>query len=407
MQISILDTTLRDGQQAPGAGISLAQHLEYVQIAIEIGVDIIEVGYPSASQYDFLCVNTIAKEYRLSSEIPIISALSTLSDDQFEITQEALSPLLPYQKARIHFFLPIDPLYLSELRHPWVKESGLLLNHISHTISLAIKAGFETQFSLMGYSRLESNFDLATDIFSAAIHAGCSIVNCADSIGGACWLQGKDYFVNNMNCHAKILKKEFPNKKLTWSVHCHNDYGLALENTMNAVFLGPATQIEGCINGIGERAGNVALEQCALYIHEFGKLHKKKCYTNLNLKKLKKISDFVATNMLPRQAHWPIVGENIAKHTSGIHTAAILKDKNAFQPFDPSLVDEEVRLTFGPLSGSHHIQFILHKYGFFLDDDEKKLFLKVIKNLYAEKRKGISDEEIVEAFLSWCQCRAQ
>ena len=126
-------------------------------------------------------------------------------------------------------------------------------------VKIAGDAGCEVEFSPEGYSRMRKNFDFTTELFRAAIQAGATIINCPDTIGGACLIQGKDYFVENMKKHAQLMKHEFPNIQIMWSAHCHNDFGLAVQNTINAVFKGPARQIEGCINGIGERAGNAAL----------------------------------------------------------------------------------------------------------------------------------------------------
>ncbi|MFI4955253.1 MAG: 2-isopropylmalate synthase, partial [Gammaproteobacteria bacterium] len=216
-------------------------------------------------------------------------------------------------------------------------------------------------------------------------------------------LQKEEYFVEKMKRHAQIIKEEFPDKEITWSAHCHNDFGLALENSMNSVLYGPATQIEGCFNGIGERAGNVALEQCIMYIKHFGQLgcEGRTFYTDVNTEMLQTISDFVNDNMLVRQPHWPITGDNAAKHTSGGHTNAILNNPLSYQAFDPKEVGKEISLLFGPLSGSNHAKSIIEKYGYTCAEEEKTAIAQYIKNHYAERRKGITDEELIHAYLQY------
>lgn len=165
-------------------------------------------------------------------------------------------------------------------------------------------------------------------------------------------------------------------------------------------FSGPARQIEGCINGVGERAGNVSLEQCILVIDQFGKTaHPEyEFYTDINLVALAKSSDFIAQRMLARQPHWPITGDNAARHSSGGHTNAILKNPLAYQPFDPQRVGNNISFVFGPLSGSNHAKDILKQQGFHCPTEEKTSVAEAIKEKYKNRRKGITDEELVEGF---------
>jgi 2-isopropylmalate synthase len=183
-------------------------------------------------------------------------------------------------------------------------------------------------------------------------------------------------------------------------MHCHNDFGTALDNSLNGVFSGVARQIEGCINGVGERAGNVALEQCIMTIRQFGQGEhlKQKYHTNIDISYLKEASDFIAERMLPRQPHSPIVGKNSASHTSGGHINAILKNPLAYQPFDPKDIGSEISFVFGPLSGSNHAQQVITKLGYSCQDDEKVAITQSIKDFYADRRKGVTDEELLIAY---------
>ena len=170
-------------------------------------------------------------------------------------------------------FIPIclcDPDLMHSSLGNYVLRKEKIITDVYDFIRIAAREGLEIEFSPEGYSRMGDNFAFVTDVIRAAISAGATIINCPDTIGGACKRQAEHYFVNKMILHAEIMQKEFPDKNIIWSAHCHNDFGLALENTMNAIFDGPATQIEGCFNGIGERAGNVSLEQCIMYLKHFG-----------------------------------------------------------------------------------------------------------------------------------------
>jgi len=335
--IKIFDTTLRDGQQCPGAGMSFNNNIEYARLACDLRVDVLEAGFPAASNLDFEIVRTITDEIIHLDYQPVVAALCQLREQQVIRTIEALHPLIASQHARVHIYVPVDPdlmpISLGELS----KNKKQIVSDLARFTKIAVDAGCEVEFSPEGYSRMRENFDFTTELFRATVQNGGTVINCPDTIGGACQIQGKEYFVEKMNKHAALMAKEFPDKSITWSTHCHNDFGLAVQNSINAVFSGPARQIEGCINGTGERAGNAALEQCIMLIKQFGTSTdpENPFYTTIDISKLQAISDFVSKNMLPRQPHWPISGDNAAKHSSGGHTNAILKNPLAYQPFDP------------------------------------------------------------------------
>ena len=401
--IKILDTTLRDGQQCPGAGMAFAQNLEYAQLGIKVGLDVMEAGFPAASDGDFLIVNTIVRECTDPKHRTTFSALCQLREAQIVRTMEALEPGLANQQARLHTYLPVDPHLMVASLGSYAQKTEQILQDVQQLCAIASKAGFEVEFSPEGYSRMGDNFDFVTDVIRAAISGGVTIINCPDTIGGACRLQGDDYFVNKMAKHKQMMSKEFPEKQITWSMHCHNDFGLALDNSMAGVFSGVATQVEGCINGIGERAGNAALEQCIMYIKHFGRYFdpENPLYTTINTQHLQEISDFVSREMLPRQPHFPITGENAARHTSGGHTNAILKNPLAYQPFDPKEVGNEISFIFGPLSGGNHAKAIIDKAHYRCDDSEKAEIAQYIKTVHAERRKGITDSELLATYIEY------
>lgn len=397
--IKIFDTTLRDGQQCPGAGMSFERNIEYAHLAQQVGVDVLEAGFPAASQSEFMIVHTIAQEMAPRDAI-IVAGLCQLRDAQVEITMKALMPMISRKRGRVHTYLPVDPELMRASLGSQATQYSVLIEEVYRLIKMASDAGFEVEFSPEGYSKVGENFDFATEVIRAAIEGGASIINCPDTIGGACRWQGEDYFVEKMKRHAQIFKEEFPAREITWSAHCHNDFGLALENTMNAVFSGPVTQIEGCFNGIGERSGNAPLEQCIAYIKYFGDHHPEKTFvTHAKSEKLQMVSDFVSRYMLPRQPHWPITGENSAKHTSGGHVNAIIKNPLAYQPFNPTDVGNEISFIFGPSSGGNHAKSVIEKYGYKCSDSEKAHIAQFIKEYYADRRKGVTDSELIQAYL--------
>lgn len=401
--VMIFDTTLRDGQQCPGAGMTFDQNLEYVRLAAALRVDILEAGFPAASAMDFEIVKTICEEIKTMEFKPTVAALCQLREEQIIKTIDSLQPVVSIGKARLHTYVPVDPELMPASLGSKSGDQDRIVKDLYNFVSMAVKAGLEVQFSPEGYSRMGGNFDFVTELFRAAVSAGATVINCPDTIGGACELQGDQYFVKHMNRHAEIIQREFPDKEIIWSVHCHNDFGLAVSNSINAVFNGPARQIEGCINGIGERAGNASLEQCIMLIKHFGQTTdpEKAFYTEACTEAIQEISDFVGTNMLPRQPHWPVSGDNAAKHSSGGHTNAILKNPLAYQPYDPKEIGKEISFLFGPLSGGNHAKSIIQDAGFVCLDSEKAEIAQYIKDQYSERRKGITDDELMKAYFEY------
>lgn len=400
-KIMVFDTTLRDGQQCPGAGMSFEKNLEYFELTCDMRIDVLEAGFPAASALDFEIVHTIAERAATKEYSPIIAGLCQLREEQVKRTIDALRPAIPMKRGRLHTYVPVDPELMSASLGSIADEKNKIADDVYRLIKMAVDAGLEVQFSPEGYSRMRENFEFTTQLILKAVEAGATIINCPDTIGGSCTLEGEDYFVEKMKMHAEIVRREFPDKNVTWSVHCHNDFGLAVQNTINAVFDGPATQIEGCINGIGERAGNASLEQCIMIIREFGS--GRKFFSNINIECMQKVSDFVSTNMLPRQPHWPVTGDNAARHSSGGHTNAILKNPMAYQPFDPRQIGKDITFSFGPLSGGNHARSIIESFGFVCDDKEKAKIAQFIKDGSKERRKGISDRELMKFYFQYRQ----
>lgn len=404
-RVKIFDTTLRDGQQCPGAGMSFERNLDYFRLASKLGVDVIEAGFPSASKVDFDIVHAICIEAAKQMSGPMVAALCQLRREQIETTIEALKPLIPFGRGRLHTYVPVDPELMRASLGDSAENKYKIVEDVFDFVTMAVNAGLEVQFSPEGYSRMSENFDFTTELICAAVDAGATIINCPDTIGGASYLEGEDYFVEKMNKHAQIVRERFPEAEVTWSVHCHNDFGLAVQNTICAVFDGPARQIEGCINGIGERAGNASIEQCIMIIDQFGQTRNRETefFCKAQTEHIQEISDFVSRNMLPRQPHWPVTGENAARHSSGGHTNAILKNPMAYQPFDPNSVGKSISFAFGPLSGGNHARSIIEDQGFECGNEEKARIAQFIKDKSSERRKGISDDEVLRYYFEYRQ----
>lgn len=402
-QVKIFDTTLRDGQQCPGAGMNLERNLEYAQLAAQLRVDVLEAGFPSASKLDFDIVNRIASDLASVPDGPVVAGLCQLRSDQIDRTIESLLPIISKGRARVHTYVPVDPgLMVASLGRRAEDYQGIV-EEVGRFIERAVGAGCEVEFSPEGYSRMGTNVSFVTDLIRAAVQAGALVINCPDTIGGASRLQGAAYFVEQMRRHAAIVAEEFPERSITWSVHCHNDFGLALDNSLEGVFRGPARQVEGCINGIGERAGNVALEQVILAIEHFGGLvdSEQPFWTGIDVSRLQAASDFVRRHMLPRQPHWPITGDNASKHSSGGHTNAILRNPLAYQPFDPRTIGREISIVFGPLSGGNHAKALIEARGYRCDDAEKAVIAQHIKTIYKDRRKGITEDELLDGYFDY------
>jgi 2-isopropylmalate synthase len=411
-KVYIFDTTLRDGQQCPGAGMSFERNIEYFRLTCALGIDVVEAGFPSASQLDFEIVHAIAEECVKQTHQPMVAALCQLREEQVRKTISALEPVIPIGKGRLHTYVPVDPELLEASLGGHAADKGKIVDDVYRLVKMAHDAGLEVQFSPEGYSRMRENFDFTTDLIRAAVAGGARVINCPDTIGGASTFEGSEYFVEKMKQHAAIIASEFPDKEVIWSVHCHNDLGLAVQNSINGVFDGPARQIEGCINGIGERAGNASLEQCIMILRQFGSSTNRNVnsqaeqtpfHCDARLDVIQEISDFVNKHMLPRQPHWPVTGENAARHSSGGHTNAILKNPMAYQPFDPRAIGKNITFAFGPLSGGNHARSIIESNGYKCDDDEKAKIAQFIKDKSADRRKGISDRELMRIYVEYRQ----
>ncbi len=404
--VKIFDTTLRDGQQSPGAGMSIEDNIIYAMMAADLGVDVLEAGFPAASEDEAERVKKIAEAYAEREYSPIVTGLCQLREAQVDATIQALEPAINVERWRVHTYFPVDPeLMEASMPADLRKEDGTpdykkIEEEVYRLCKKASDAGADVEFSLEWYSKIWDNFDFGTALIDAAYRWGAKTINCPDTIWGAHPWQGDEYYVEKMKIHKKLMSDRYDNINIIWSVHCHNDLGKAVDNSTNGVIDGGARQIECSVNGVWERAGNCSLQEVVTQIFLYGE--KVGLYTNINMEHLQAISDFVAKKMLPLQPNSPVTWKNAARHTSGGHANALIKNPTVYQPFNPKNVGKKgIELVFGPSSGGNHAKEIIEKYGYVCANHEKSDIAQFIKEYYKGRYKWVTDEEVVDAYFEY------
>ena len=318
-QIYFFDTTLRDGEQCPGASMNLREKLEVARQMERLGMDVIEAGFPCISDGDFEAVHTIASEIKKCR----IAGLARCVKADIESAARALEPA--GDRARIHIFLATSKLHM---QFKLKKAETEILRMAAEGVSYARQFVQDVEFSPEDASR--TDLDFLTKVVETVIDAGATTVNIPDTVG----YTTPDEFYRII----RHLKENVPNiGKAVISVHCHNDLGLAVANSLAAVRAG-ARQVEGTINGIGERAGNVALEEVIMALRtragQFGDVT-----DNINTREIVRTSRIVARmSGMQVQRSKAIVGENAFAHSSGIHQHGILNCRETYEVMDPQAV---------------------------------------------------------------------
>ncbi len=377
-QIKIFDTTLRDGEQSPGISLNTSEKLEIAKQLARLGVDVIEAGFPVTSPGDFDAV----KEISTKIEGPIIAALSRAVTRDVE---EAAKALKDAQKPRIHTFIMTSE---TQVKYQLKKSYDEVIKMAVSAVELAKRHVDDVEFSPMDATR--TDFDFLAKIVKETIAAGATVINIPDTVGYA--LPGE---------FGVLIKKLFeviPElKNVDLSVHCHNDLGLSVANSIAAVENG-ATQIEGSINGLGERAGNTAIEELAMII----KTRQKdlNVETNINSQEITRTSRLVSKlTGYNVQYNKAIVGRNAFAHSSGIHQDGVLKQRSTFEIINPIDVGlNESKIILGKTSGRHAFKEHIKEHGYNLEGDEFEAAFARFKDL-ADKKQEISDIDI-EAILT-------
>ncbi len=373
-KVIIFDTTLRDGEQAPGATMNIEEKLLIAKTLEKMGVDVIEAGFPIASNGDFEAVNKIAKTIKNST----ICGLARAKKADIERAAEAVKPA---PRSRIHTFLATSPIHMEfKLK----MDEAQVLNAIKESVSLARNFVSEVDWSPEDATR--SNRDFLFKAIETAINAGANTINIPDTVGYTTPEEYYDLILGIKNNVSNI-------DKAIISTHCHNDLGLAVANSLAAMRAG-ARQIECTINGIGERAGNAALEEIVMAIKTRPDFYKVE--TGIDTTMITRISKLVSSiTGFQVQYNKAIVGANAFAHESGIHQDGMLKNRQTYEIMTPESVGlEKTSLVLGKLSGRAAFKDRLKEIGYDLNDETLDNAFKKFKEL-ADKKKEIQDEDIV------------
>ncbi len=371
--VRIFDTTLRDGEQSPGASMNVDEKMNVAKQLARLGVDIIEAGFAFSSPGDFESVRRIAHEV----EGPTICSLARAKPEDIDSAWQALKGA---PKPRIHTFISTSDIHL---KHQFKLTRDEALKRAVEMVAYAKSYVDDVEFSPMDASRTEEAY--LWEVLEAVIEAGATTVNIPDTVGYA--LPG------SFGKLIRGIRDRVPNiGSAIISVHCHNDLGLAVANSLAAITNG-ARQVECTINGIGERAGNASVEEIVMILKTRKDLLG--LDTNVNTEQIYPSSRLLSSiTGMTVQANKAIVGDNAFAHESGIHQDGLLKEKSTYEIMTPESVGlSKSTLVMGKHSGRHAFKERLVELGFSLDETElNKAFARF--KLLADKKKEIFDEDI-------------
>jgi 2-isopropylmalate synthase len=372
-RVVIFDTTLRDGEQCPGATMTHEEKLEVAALLDEMGVDIIEAGFPIASYGDFAAVNEIARRTKNA----VICGLARAAFKDIDICAEAIRPA---QRRRIHTFLSTSPVHM---KYKLQKEPHEVYEMVIAQVTRARGHTDDVEWSSEDGTRTEHDF--LCRCVEAAIKAGATTINIPDTVG---YSVPEEYFAL-----IKMVRERVPNSdQARFSVHCHNDLGMAVANSLAGVRAG-ARQIECTINGIGERAGNAALEEVVMAMRVRNDVMP--FWNGVNSKVLTRASKLVAAvTSFPVQYNKAIVGRNAFAHESGIHQDGMLKHTQTYEIMVPEDVGvKQTSLVMGKHSGRHAFVHKLEELGYQLAGNQLEDAFVRFKAL-ADRKKHVYDEDL-------------
>jgi 2-isopropylmalate synthase len=360
--IRILDTTLRDGEQTPGVSLTTEDKIEIARQLSKLGVDIIEAGFPSSSEGERKVVKDIAK-MGLTSKICALS----------RCTKKDIDAALDCNVDLIHVFIPTSPV---QMKYAVNMKPDHVLASAVESVEYVKKHGVKCEFSPMDATRTEPEF--LRKICKAAQDAGMDSLNVPDTVG--------IMIPKTINALISDIKSYI---KVPISIHCHDDFGLAVANSLAAVEAG-ASQVHTAVNGLGERAGNAALEEVVTTLHVVYKYK-----TNINTRLLYSTSRMVASlSGVAVQVNKAIVGENAFAHESGIHTRGVTEQPLTFEPINPELVGRTRKLVAGKLAGTRGIQAELGEIGIHPTEEQLKEIVQRVKEL-GDKGKMVTDADLI------------
>ena len=373
-RIKIFDTTLRDGEQSPGVALSPDEKLAIAKQLARLSVDVIEAGFPIASPGDFAAVKRIAEEV----EGPTIAALARTAKADIERAAEAIEPAA---KRRIHTFIATSPVHMEKKLRMTPDE---VVEKAVWAVKLAREFTDDVEFSAEDAGR--SDPDFLVRIFGEAIAAGATTINIPDTVG----YQVPWRFAELVGY---IIANTPGAEGVDWSVHTHDDLGMAVVNSLAAVRAG-ATQVECTINGIGERAGNASLEEVVMALYTRRDFFEAE--TGVNTRELYRTSQLVSrlTGMVvpPNKA---IVGRNAFAHESGIHQDGVLKARETYEIMNAEIVGREAAvMVLGKHSGRHAFKKALAELGYEISDEELKPLFARFKEI-ADRKKQVTTEDLI------------
>ncbi|SNZ08955.1 2-isopropylmalate synthase [Cohaesibacter gelatinilyticus] len=371
--IVIFDTTLRDGEQSPGASMTLEEKIQVAQLLDEMGVDVIEAGFPIASNGDFEAVSEIAKVVKNST----VCGLSRAGSKDIDRAGEAIKHA---EKGRIHTFISTSPVHM---KFKLQMEPDRVYEKVIESVTRARNWVDDVEWSAEDGTRTE--FDFLCRCVEAAINAGATTINIPDTVGYTAPEEITELF-------RRVIENVPNSDKAIFSAHCHNDLGMAVANSLAAA-KGGARQIECTINGLGERAGNAALEEIVMAIRTRNDIFPYE--TNINSRLLTRASKLVsAVSAFPVQYNKAIVGKNAFAHESGIHQDGMLKNAETYEIMKPEDVGVGgTDLVMGKHSGRHAFRDKLAELGYELGDNALQDAFNRFKDL-ADRKKHIFDEDI-------------
>lgn len=372
-RIKIFDTTLRDGEQSPGCSMNIKEKIEMARQLETLGVDIVEAGFAAASQGDFNAVRAVAKELRKTRVASLSRALAKDIDSSWEAIKYAQSP-------RIHVFIATSDIHME---YKLKKTREEVLEQTAEMVKYAKRYCEDIEFSAEDATRSDPAF--LAKVFETAVAAGATVLNIPDTVG----YTTPEEFTKLI----RYLKERVPGvDQVELATHCHDDLGMAVANSLAAIKAG-VTQVECTVNGIGERAGNAALEEIVMNLKTRADYYQADCgiETTQIYKTSRLLSNITGVRVQPNKA---IVGENAFAHESGIHQHGVLANKQTYEIMSPESIGlAQNKMVLGKHSGRHAFNERVHDLGYNVDLDISNTLFKRFKDL-ADKKKTVNDKDI-------------
>ena len=377
--VSIFDTTLRDGEQSPGCSMDLDEKVRMARQLEDLGVDVIEAGFPVASEGDFAAVRAVARECR---QVTIAALCRTAEQDVLS----AAAALRGASRPRIHTFVATSDLHL---KYKLKKSRAEVIEMTRRAVALAREHAEDVEFSAEDATR--SDVDYLCEVLATAVEAGASIINVPDTVGYAIPAEMAQLI-------GVIRERVVGDRKVTISTHCHNDLGLAVANSLAALSAG-ARQVECTVNGIGERAGNASLEEIVMAI----KVRSDRLgfdtgiKTDLLYPSSQLLSQILGFSVQPNKA---IVGRNAFAHEAGIHQHGMISNPLCYEIMTPASIGVPTsQLVLGKHSGRHALALRYEELGFIVPSEELEAVYRAFTDL-ADRKKRIYDQDLISLLTS-------